>query len=193
MIDKKMILVKYSAKLDENNVPYIVKRKMNEIEKVGYTLWGYNGVFCDPINQVQPFCKNEKMKIYLVRTNSKYDDVQTGVKSTQYTRNRDTWVQVPEGINVYNSSRAFIIEKFENVDIDLDIGQYEVAIGPSTGIPAIRYLQGRTDKVCLRPTVENRPLSKILHVSYVATLREPYAVYVKPTKQEQERAIQAAY
>src|SRR3990167_3451404 len=138
MIDKKMILVKYSAKLDEN-------------------------------------------------------DVQTGVKSTQYTRNRDTWVQVPEGINVYNSSRAFIIEKFENVDIDLDIGQYEVAIGPSTGIPAIRYLQGRTDKVCLRPTVENRPLSKILHVSYVATLREPYAVYVKPTKQEQERAIQAAY
>ncbi len=66
---KNIILMKYGIHASED-VDEIIKRKQQEIKDNHCCFWGYGGTLLHPLNQVQPFCKNKKVYLLLVRTKS---------------------------------------------------------------------------------------------------------------------------
>jgi hypothetical protein len=83
-----------------------------------------------------------------------------------------------KGASVYASRAALVLSSLQQTEISLDLSCYHVGIGPSTGKPAAEYFRYRVDKALLtrsEPCIER----KLVPISFLAELVEPYAILVR--------------
>ena len=162
----------------------ILARKQKEIETVGRSFWGYGGNTCHPINQVQPFIRS-KLKttkagaVYLLMH---YIDSTAPVTlpAKQFSADGLNWEDIPNGIRVTGSRFALVLDEIKPGELLLPLDSYAVGIGPSKGIMAPKYLQGRVDKGCFeRVPVRDMVPGDTTKVNYIARLKDPFAVLLK--------------
>jgi hypothetical protein len=165
----------------------ILERKRREFERTGRTFWGYGGNACHPLSQVQPFARltiREQGGIFIVmeQIDSRADpDV---VPAREYSADGIAWEPIPEGIEVTGSRYALILDEIKPGDLSLELNNYEVGIGPSSGKAAEAYIQGHTDKACFTvsktPRIVDQPTPRMVRkISYYAQVKEPYAVLLR--------------
>ena len=172
----------------------ILIRKNREFEKAGMIFWSYGGDHGGPLHpnrQVQPFAqewtKQGDVYVLMERLNSTRSNygLPAGT-ATKYSANRDDgWEEIPIGIRTGLSrarsgiSRALVLAEIERVDRELDLGDFEVGVGPSKGRNAAEYIKNQTDKGCLVVTrsTSDRP-AKPISIGYQARLLDPYAVFL---------------
>ena len=69
------------------------------------------------------------------------------------------------------------------IHLELDLGQYEVGIGPSRGRNAAQYIKGLVSKGCFvatHPTVvDSDSPQQVVRIAWEARLVTPYAVFVR--------------
>jgi hypothetical protein len=154
----------------------IVERKLLEEETAGVIYWGYGGSVCHPLTQVQPFAEHgSPVTILMIRTKS--DFVGRSVPAVAASRDGRSWGPIPEGVTT-SGRYALILRSLRTTTEHLDLGAYEVAIGPKEGTPLTHYLRGRVDKACAR--VASVPLgSDRRSVVLRADLVAPYAMVLK--------------
>ena len=164
----------------------ILKRKQREYEDAGMVFWGYGGTTLHPIRHVQPFAKmweaqEGAIHIVMQTIDSKADpDV---LPANEFSADGTNWAPIPPGIEVTGSRYAIVLDEIKPGELDLDLGNFEVGIGPSRGRNAARYLRGRVDKGCFvskssaDPDVEAR--QKVVPISFQARLLNPYAVMLR--------------
>ena len=164
----------------------IMERKQREITDAGRTFWGYGGSLLHPINQVQPFAKRlvdqkEEIKMLMAPTASKTDvPILPGI---DFSVDRHKWEPLPSGIRVTGSRYAILLDEIKPVHLELDLGHFEVGIGPSRGRNATQYVKGKVDKGCFVEARATRADSDIprqlVHIAWEARLVAPYAVFVR--------------
>ena len=69
--------------------------------------------------------------------------------ASEFATDGTKWEPLPPGISVHGSRYAVVLDDIKPVRLDLDLGKFEVGIGPSRGRNAAQYLRGRVDKGCL--------------------------------------------
>lgn len=158
----------------------IIARKRQEYERAGMIFWGYGGGTMHPVSRVQPFARSrlkDQGRIIFVMEAMQSNHPDTEIFAKQYSVDGEHWEDVPDGIQVRGSRYALVLNELMPADLDINLADYRVGIGPSEGMAADNYIRGRVDKGCLsyagRSNVEE-PARR--HISLVATLREPYAV-----------------
>ena len=162
----------------------ILRRKNQEFERMGRIFWGYGGMACHPLRQVQPFARIQVKKygavyILMEKIDSHADpDI---VPATMYSEDGVNWNKIPDGIEVIGSRYALILDEIKPGDLEISVGNYEVGIGPSRGKNASEYIQGHVDKACLVSTSKriSSVEPKIKRIEICAKLLEPYAVILK--------------
>ena len=89
------------------------------------------------------------------------------------------WLRVPDGV-MTTGRYALILQGLRPSSGEtIDLGAYEVGIGPSVGTPLADYLRGRVDKACARLSNERRPSNPLPLVAR-ARLVPPYAGILGP-------------
>lgn len=145
----RIILMKYGVHASES-VDEIIIRKRKESQIAGHFFWGYGGVICHPLKQVQPFLHECKAKadvfLLLSKTPSQFNNPHQ--KATSFSRDGMSWEKIPDGIAVYGSKYALDCQELIECDFSLDLSSYLVGIGPSIGRRFSDYIQGRVDKGC---------------------------------------------
>jgi len=165
----------------------IVARKSKEIEKVGYTMWGYGGSTCHPTSMVQPFARSfiergEPIHLCMEEMNSQhFGEPLCAAESSQDGIN---WSRIPDEIEVRGSRYALVIKDLRMDRFQLPLEQTRVAVGPSSGKLGSRYVDGRVDKACLEvlssPERANEEVGRGERpISLVAELQSPYAVFLR--------------
>ncbi len=162
----------------------IIERKRAEYQAAGLIFWGYGGGTMHPIQRVQPFVqtnlqRGNKITLVMQVIDSRHPD--TDVFATDYSRDGIKWQPIPEGVRVRGSRYALVLDEVQQEDIDIDLGQYAVGAGPSSGTHGSGYIQGRVDKGCLEKSrgAEAEGDSRIVHTVWAAHLKEPYAVLLR--------------
>lgn len=176
---------------------HILERKQREYERAGRIFWGYGGGTMHPTQKVQPFVRmhlrqGHNIRLVMQEIDSKHPN--TEVYATHFSKDGQTWERMPEGVQVRGSRYALVLNQIEEGELDLNLGEYQVGVGPSAGKPAAGYIQGRVDKGCLERIgagSEANPAGgaasagvitaepKIVKVRHSALLQEPYAVLLK--------------
>jgi hypothetical protein len=162
-------------------------RKRKEIDDTGMSFWGYGGATCHPLKQVLPLLAMAgdpiSVPFCMEFINSPY--VGTTSRSTEYSADGRTWLPIPTGINVTGSKRAIVMSSLEDASWDLDLSEYEVAVGNCAGQSALDYIFNRVDKACLTRSMTKREpkwprrTKPVRHISQIGTLKAPYAVLVR--------------
>ena len=162
----------------------ILDRKRREIEDAGRSFWGYGGNTCHPLKQVQPFVRS---KLKLSKTGSVYllmhyidSQAPETLAAKEYSADGVKWEAIPDGILVTGSRYALVLDEIQPGELILPLDHFGVAIGPSRGVSAREYLQGRVDKGCFERLGNPGPgPDEGTKISYVARLCDPYAVLLK--------------
>ena len=165
----------------------ILKRKQQELEDAGMIFWGYGGTTLHPVRHVQPFARmwveqRGSIQIVMQPINSKADpDI---LPATEYSVDGIRWEEIPSGISVTGSRYAIVLDEIEPGQLDLDLRDFEVGIGPSRGRNAAQYLRGRVDKGCFVAAESanedpGRFKSPLVSIGFQAKLRDPYAVMLR--------------
>jgi|BarGraIncu00421A_1022006.scaffolds.fasta_scaffold21399_1 hypothetical protein len=154
----------------------IIERKLAEERAAGVAFWGYGGSVCHPTTQVQPFAEHgSSVAVLMIRTSS--DFLGDSTPAVAASIDGRSWEPIPAGVTT-SGRYALILRSIRETTEELDIGAYEVAIGPKEGTPLASYLRGRVDKACARlapiPRGSDR-LAVVLRAELVA----PYAVVLK--------------
>lgn len=165
----------------------IIARKTEEIEKVGYGLWGYGGNTCHPSTMVQPFAERFAENgdpIHLVMEEMNSNHFAEPLCAKEFSADNLAWEEIPEDIQVRGSRFALKIGSLRQVEMELPLEMTRVAVGPTTGRLGSRYIQGRVDKACLEvlqaPELANEPESQATRpINLVADLLPPYAVFLR--------------
>ena len=177
---KNIIFMKYGVHASED-VDGIINRKLKEIEDTGKMFWGYGGTVCHPLNQVKPFLNENKAKgekTYLVLSYTKSNFNNKPNKSELYSMDKIEWNKIPDGINVLGSKYALICKSFKKVKHSINLEDYNIAIGPSTGKKMSQYIKGRIDKGCGRYENKNsNDKDNNLEISLIAEIQD--VVFVK--------------
>lgn len=162
----------------------IIRRKQKEYDDTGMIFWGYGGNTCHPSRLVQPFARNCVQKgkeVYLVmeEIDSRHFAEQDAAKD--YSEDGFIWRPVPEGIRVFGSRYALVLDRLEMDDFDLNLRDLNVAVGPSRGRLGVDYIKGQVDKGCFELHLGHPPESEkeIKRISLYARLKEPFAVHVR--------------
>ena len=151
-LPKNIIYMKYGTHVSEKPDD-IIRRKIEECNHQGMSFWGYGGNLCHPINQVQPFIKEnlergEKTYLVLSRTTSVYNGYPS--RATFYSADKISWKEIPIGINVLGSPLAIICRNMEMCNFLLDLADYEVPVGNSAGKILSQILSWHINKSCGR-------------------------------------------
>ena len=163
----------------------ILQRKNREFQQTGRIFWGYGGVACHPLKQVQPFARiimNNQGSIFLVMENIVSHADPDLVPAEEYSADGVTWEKIPEGVHVLGSRYALILGEIQPGELLIPTDDFRVAVGPSAGKTATEYLHGRTDKACLirgNPQTPSGGKGKTKKASYVAKVLDPYAVMLR--------------
>jgi hypothetical protein len=162
----------------------IINRKTREIEQAGYAMWGYGGNTCHPQTMVQPFARSYEQTgnvIYLCMEEMNSKHFAEPVRADEWSADGTRWNTIPPEIGVLGSRYALLIKNLRKEEFDLSLQNTRVAIGNSTGASGSKYIKGRVDKGCLEvwenPIVV--PEDKPVHISLVAELQDPYAVFLR--------------
>lgn len=164
----------------------IVERKSKEIRDTGYALWGYGGNTCHPTTMVQPFAQDfarrgQPIHLCMEEMNSKHFAEQQC--AAECSADGVTWETIPNTINVLGSRYALVIEALHEEHFVLPLEQTRVPVGPSMGRLGSRYVKGKVDKACLEILPEAERINSEEHfereIGLVATLRAPYAVFLR--------------
>lgn len=162
----------------------IIGRKLEEIKQTGMSFWGYGGPTCHPTKQIQPFAKHiveKRGSIYLcMETIHSLADPDI-VPAIMYSVDGVNYTPIPDGIKVTGSRYAIVLDEIVPESFEIPIEAYDVAYGRSKGRPASSYIRGHVDKACLEvnPSRLTEVSDKKRCISYVARMKEPYAVFVK--------------
>jgi hypothetical protein len=164
----------------------IIERKLKEIERTGYALWGYGGSTCHPTSMVQPFSAalaREGQPIYLCMNKMESTHSADPIRATHCSADELTWEVIPDSIDVIGSRFALKIRDLRPEDFRLPLSKATVAVGPSLGMQGSRYISGRVDKACFRLAdgvdVPADPKESAVDINLVAELESPYAVFLK--------------
>lgn len=165
----------------EEDLTTIIERKGREAETTGFCFWGYGGALCHPIRQILPHVEQAggDVTCLFVRTNSN-----PGLRVThaaEYSSDGQLWTGLPAGHEVMSSKWALVLGDLRAVDHPLNLMEYEVAVGPSTGKNLVGYLRGRADKACARRigSADSPEATAIVRVDFAAELVAPYAVFLR--------------
>jgi hypothetical protein len=181
---KNIVIMKFGPYAGYS-VEEIINIKKDEEKKTGMFFIGYSGVFCRPnvVNNLVSYSKGEK--IYLMFVETKSDFIPTTVdRFNKYSVNKTKRIDLPKDILlVGNKSKdhfAFIGKDLKKADIELDLSQYSTLCGnmfPNLEQPLSEYFNFRVDKACgvFTPNTNNE---KIVKVSYISELINPYSVYI---------------
>ena len=178
-----IIFMKIGYHADED-LAQILARKKREEEECGVIFWGYGGNACHPTNQVLPFVSHaiaaqQRPVLAMKVTQSRFSGECRF--ATEFSVDGVDWNPLPPGAIVKGSRYALICRNIQQVDAQLNLAEYTVAIGPSVGKQLNSYLRYRVDKACAWFTGDSSS-DDGLHtadISYVADLVEPYAVFVR--------------
>ena len=164
----------------------ILERKQREFEDAGRIFWGYGGPTLHPIRQVQPFAKlwverAGSIQILMQPIESRADpDI---LPANEYSVDGIEWEPIPSGISVTGSRYAIVLDEIKPGELELDLGEFEVGIGPSRGRNAGDYMRGRVDKGCLvaaeSTESEQSDQQKSISIGFHARLLDPYAVMLR--------------
>ena len=163
-------------------IDQIVERKQAEITRNGFTLWGYGGSNCHPLTIVQPFAaetaRDGHFRLVMEETHATHFAVDR--VATEYSVDGVHWEEIPDQIAVRGSRYALIIDSLSWTDVKLQLGNMEVVLGPSSGRRGDAYISGLNDKACLKVTeTRDDPDAETRKITLIATVREPYAVFVR--------------
>ncbi len=166
------------------NFDVILERKREEYRRTGRVFWGYGGGTMHPIQRVQPFAHmkiEQGMGLTLVMQSIVSRHPPTQAYAKEYSSDGIHWEPIPEGIRVRGSRYALVLDEINAGDLNIDLAQYRVGIGPSAGRIASEYIQGRVDKGCLEQIQEGVAgvERKIVTVGPSANLQPPYAVLLR--------------
>lgn len=176
---KNIVYMKYGYHAKEHEQD-IVKRKKLEFQKSGKMFWGYGGVVCHPIKQVQPFAKKFN-DVFLAMSLTSSKPTMEGYLAKEYSIDGKIWKKIPNGIKVTGSKYALVCSSLVTVKRNIDLSQYNVAIGPSKNKLASEYIKFRIDKGCL---INNNKLEKgddstMVEIRLCAKIIHPYAVLLR--------------
>jgi hypothetical protein len=164
----------------------ILARKSREYEQTGRIFWGYGGNTCHPVSMVQPFARlaiKEQGKILLVMEPIDSKAEPDIVPAKEYSQDGVNWSPIPDGIQVTGARYALILDEIKPGDLEINLAEYEVALGPSVGKAAEAYLQGHIDKGCFTKSAQRRVLSEgkrgMRKIGFSAQLIEPFAVLLR--------------
>ena len=164
----------------------IIARKTREIDETGYAMWGYGGNTCHPGSMVQPFAESFAERgepIHLVMEQMESNHFAEPLAAAEYSRDNVNWQEIPATINVLGSRFALVIEDLQQTEMTLPLDQTRVPVGPSMGRLGSKYISGRVDKACLEvletPVLLNDQEPKVRKINLIATLRPPYAVFLR--------------
>ena len=135
-----------------------------------------------PVRCVQPFAKlwvqkEGAIQIIMERIDSRADpDV---LPANEYSVDGIEWESLPTGVVVTGSRYAIVLDEITPGQLDLDLGQFEVGIGPSRGRNGAEYVKGRVDKGCFVATQSSNNIPNIRKIGFQARLVEPYAVMLR--------------
>ena len=162
----------------------IIERKRMEYQREGMIFWGYGGGTCHPTRAVQPFARvsiEEGRDIYIVMEEIDSHHPHTGIIASEYSEDGIVWKPIPNGIEVRGSRYAVILDEIKEGDLDINLSEYQVAVGPSSGRIAREYIAGRVDKACItkidQPPNDLEPQNK--EIKYLAAIKDPYAVFTR--------------
>jgi hypothetical protein len=162
----------------------ILERKRREYQNAGMIFWGYGGGTCHPTRIVQPFAKmkiEEGENIFIVMEEIESHHPPTKIVAKEFSEDGIHWKPIPSGIEVRGSRYAVVLDELQDGDLDLDLAEYKVAVGPSMGKFAGEYIGGRVDKACITK-IGQRPLSlepQIKKIHHIAKITAPYAVFTR--------------
>lgn len=163
----------------------IIARKAEEIRQTGFGMWGYGGNTCHPGSMVQPFARSFAQKgqtIHLCMEEMDSNHFGEGI-AAEYSVDGIAWQEIPPTIEVRGSKYALVINDLHEEQLILPLDQTRVPVGPSTGRLGSRYIKGRVDKACLEvldaPEISNEFEPRNLDIGLVATLADPYAVFLR--------------
>jgi hypothetical protein len=166
----------------------ILARKKAEHKKAGMIFWGYGGFTCHPLTHVQPFIRDyyKSGPLYLLMQTIESKANPEVLPAAEYSVDGINWFPIPDGITVTGSRFALVLDEIQPGDLDFPLNRYRVAVGNSEGKRADQYLRGHVDKGCF-VREEDHPRTKsaqdeIRKISYMATLKPPYAVFLKGPK-----------
>ena len=169
----------------QETLEHIIARKTKEIEDAGYAMWGYGGNTCHPQTMVQPFAKSFEQRgqaIFLCMEEMVSNHFAQPVRADEYSPDDIDWCEIPSAINVLGSRYALMIKNLRHEEMELPLARTRVAVGNNIGKAGDRYISGRVDKACLE-MVGNaeslEPNEPCKHISLVAELIAPYAVYLR--------------
>lgn len=164
----------------------IIDRKLTEIDRAGYALWGYGGNTCHPSSMVQPFAGNFAERgepIHLCMEEMVSNHFGEKLSAAEASADGETWERIPNEIDVRGSRYALVIEQLHEDRFLLPLERTRVPVGPSSGRLGSRYVKGRVDKACLEVLAEaervNEEDRNERPIRFVATLRAPYAVFLR--------------
>ncbi|WP_172298154.1 hypothetical protein [Pseudoruegeria sp. HB172150] len=164
----------------------IIARKRKEIDDAGYAMWGYGGNTCHPSTMVQPFAKTHEANgapIHLMMEPMNSNHFAEQLEAAECSPDNINWSTIPPEIRVLGSRFALLIDSLEQVDMKLPLDQTIVPVGPSSGRIGSKYVSGRVDKACLEvldaPRLLNDQVPNTREIKLVATLRSPYAVFLR--------------
>jgi hypothetical protein len=163
----------------------IIKRKRQEIEDEGFSLWGYGGNTCHPL-RVQPFARDFVKRdgaIYLCMQRIDSHHFALPQRAEEFSTDGLAWKPIPAGINVLGSRYALALGDLREETFELPLARTRVAVGTSAGRRGDLYVAGRVDKGCLEVTEEpvdlETPPTTPVEIGLVGRLIEPYAVLVR--------------
>lgn len=178
MIDLENIIIMKCGTHASEKIEDIYNRKKEEEINTNYFCWGYGGVLCHPLNQVQPFCK-DKDKVYLLLTPTTSELNNKPTRSKEYSIDNKNYKEINKAINVLGSKYAIVANKLQKCDFEINLYDYEIAIGNSKGKPLGDYLKGRVDKACaIRTSKATKKVQKV-KIVMIAELDYPYSVFVR--------------
>lgn len=158
----------------------IAARKMAEVDRYGFTYWGYGGSVCHPLTQVQPFCRKIDELPWVVFLGTNSDPGLASATMNDVSNDNRNWGSVSPHF-VTSSKWGLVIGAMEFKPAEVHLDSYEVAIGPSTGTQLSSYLRGRCDKACASRVAAHTDGKQGQPVPVVAMARlvEPLAVFFR--------------
>ena len=164
----------------------ILERKQREFEEAGRIFWGYGGTTLHPIKHVQPFaklCVAQEGSIRIVMEPIDSKAAPNVLPANEFSVDGVNWEPIPTGIEVTGSRFAIVLDEITPGQLDLNLSDFEVGIGPSRGRNAAQYVKGRVDKGCFvsKQTRDSdlNTQERIVPIGFQARLLEPYAVMLR--------------
>ena len=184
-----ILIMKVGFHTDETLEDIVSRKKKENLH--GPFFWGYGGTVCHPKNQVQLFAEEAQargQKVYLLMSFTPSKFTASPTVSSHYSADNVTWKPVPDYALITGSKYALVCRGIYEVNVEINLSEYVVGVGPNKGIRVPDYLRKRVDKAC----AIHKPLGdvqdtqeRLLKIQYVSELVEPYAVFLRGDKPDE--------